>query len=197
MSVIRCRQCGESQNVEIRRFLDNNGKRKVAVTCDIIVHAKPVTTVMDDPDTPDSSIGAGGDSLVHDLGLYSKLVKVVYGFKHPVEYGIVEHELAAAYPKEYRELWDRQGHASTHPDSSYTLSTYLASLLGTLTREQSLSQLDTDCTVPWSNSSSASAWSHPERIDKPVLSWAEYAEAEDLDPASWPATAELSATADA
>lgn len=199
MSTLRCKRCGESKDVEIRRFIDNSGKRKVAITCDIIVHAEPVTTVVEDPDTPDSSIGAGGDSLVHDLGLYSKLIDVIYGFKQPVEYGIVEHELAAAHPDVYKELWDRQGHATTHPDTSYTLSTYLSSLLGTLTREKSLEQSDTDATVPWSTSGNASAWSHPNRIDEPVLSWAEYAEEHDIDPESWPATADLEvqATADA
>lgn len=186
--MLRCRQCGESNNVEIRRFLDNNGKRKVAITCDIIVHAEPVTTVVDDPDTPDSSIGAGGDSLVHELGLYSKLVETVYRFDGPVEYGVVEHELAAKYPDVYRDLWERQGHASTHPDTSYTLSTYLSSLLGTLSREQSVDQLDIDATVPWSNSGNASAWSHPERLDKPVTTWEEYAEEVGIDPESWPAT---------
>lgn len=188
MATLRCRQCGESKDVEIRRFLDNNGKRKVAVTCGIIVHAEPVTTVMDDPDTPDSSIGAGGDSLVHDLKLYAKLVETVYRFDGPVEYGVVEHELARKYPDVYRELWDRQGHATTHPDTSYTLSTYLSSLLGTLSREQSVDQLDIDATVPWSTSGNASAWSHPERLDKPVRTWAEHAEDEGIDPDAWPAT---------
>lgn len=188
MSKLRCKRCGESKNVEIRRFIDNNGKRKVAITCDILVHTEPVTTVVDDPSTPDSSIGAGGDSLVHDLRLYSKLIDVIYSFDQPVEYAVVEHELARKYPDVYEELWQRQGHSTTHPDTSYTLSTYLASLLGTLAREQSLTQLDTKSTIPWSSSRSASAWSHPERTEAEVLSWAEHAEANDIDPEDWPAT---------
>lgn len=188
MSTLRCKMCGESNDVEITRFLDPKGRRKVAIVCDIIVHAEPVTTVIDDPDMPASSIGAGGDSLVHDLELYSKLVKIVYGFDQPVEYGIVEHELAEAHPEVFQELWERQGHTTTHPDSSYTLSTYLSSLLGTLARERSLVQADMDATVPWSVSGNASAWSHPERTDNPVLTWAEHAEANDIDPSAWPAT---------
>ena len=197
MSKLRCKMCGESKDVEIKRFIDPKGKRKVAIICDILVHAEPVTTVVDDPSTPDSSIGAGGDSLVHDLGLYSKLIEVVYDFDQPVEYGVVEHELAGRYPDVYRELWDRQGHSTTHPDTSYTLSTYLSSLLGTLAREKSLEQADVDATIPWSTSGNASSWSHPERTDAELLTWVEYAEANDVDPESWPATESLEVTADA
>ena len=199
MAYLRCKMCGESKNVEIKRFIDPKGKRKVAIICDILVHTEPVTTVIDDPSTPDSSIGAGGDSLVHDLELYSKLIKVVYDFDGPVEYGIVEHELAEAHPDVYEELWERQGHSTTHPDSSYTLSTYLSSLLGTLAREKSLEQADVDATIPWSSSGKASSWSHPERTDNPLLTWAEYAEERGIDPDSWPATErfEVQATADA
>lgn len=197
MSTLRCKMCGESKDVEIKRFIDPKGKRKVAIICDILVHVEPVTTVVDDPDTPDSSIGAGGDSLVHDLELYSKLIQVVYNFDGPVEYGVVEHELAAAHPEVYEELWDRQGHSTTHPDSSYTLSTYLSSLLGTLAREKSLEQSDVDATIPWSTSGNASAWSHPERTDNPVLTWAAYAEEQDIDPDAWPATAGFEAAAPA
>lgn len=199
MSKLRCKMCGESKDVEIKRFIDPKGKRKVAIICDILVHVEPVTTVVDDPSTPDSSIGAGGDSLVHDLELYSKLIEVIYDFDQPLEYGVVEHELASRYPKVYRELWERQGHSTTHPDTSYTLSTYLSSLLGTLAREKSLEQDDVDATIPWSTSGNASSWSHPERTDKPLLTWAEYAEANDIDPESWPATADfpVEATADA
>ena len=188
MTTLRCRKCGEAKDIEVRRFLDNNGKRKVAITCDIIVHAEPVTSVIDDPDTPDSSIGAGGDSLVHELKLYAKLVETIYRFKRPVEYGVVEHELARKYPDVYRELWERQGHATTHPDTSYTLSTYLSSLLGTLSREQSVDQRDIDATVPWSTSGNATAWSHPERMDEPVLTWTEHAEDQGIDAEAWPAT---------
>ncbi len=199
MSTLRCKMCGESKDVEVKRFIDPKGKRKVAIICDILVHAEPVTTVIDDPDTPDSSIGAGGDSLVHDLELYSKLIAVVYAFDGPVEYGVVEHELAAAHPDVYEELWERQGHSTTHPSSSYTLSTYLSSLLGTLAREKSLEQSDVDATIPWSSSGNASAWSHPERTDGDLVTWAAFAEANDIDPDSWPATAgfEVQATADA
>lgn len=199
MSKLRCKMCGESKDVEIKRFIDPKGKRKVAIICDILVHVEPVTTVVDDPSTPDSSIGAGGDSLVHDLGLYSKLIEIIYDFDQPLEYGIVEHELAGRYPKIYRELWERQGHSTTHPDTSYTLSTYLSSLLGTLAREKSLEQADVDATIPWSTSGNASSWSHPERTDNPLLTWTEYAETNDIDPESWPATKdfEVQATADA
>jgi hypothetical protein len=188
---LRCKRCGEAKNVEIKRFIDNNGKRKVAITCDILVHVEPVTTVVDDPDTPDSSIGAGGDSLVHDLKLYSKLIEAVYRFDGPVEYGVIEHEIASKYPDVYKELWERQGHNTTHPDTSYTLSTYLSSLLGTLAREKSLEQEDIDATVPWSTSGNASAWMHPERQDGELTTWADYAEANDIDPDSWPATADF------
>lgn len=191
MSDLRCRQCGESKDVEITRFIDNKGRRRVAVTCDILVHVEPVTTVMDDPDTPESSIGAGGSSLVHELELYQKLVKAVYAFDGPTEYAAIEHELATQHPDTYRQLWERYGHASTHPDESYTLSTYLSSLLGTLAKELSVSQEDGKATVGWSSTGNTTLWGHPERTDGPVTMWEDHAASLDIDPDTWPATADL------
>lgn len=187
-----CKRCGETKNVKIDRFIDQNGKRRVSITCDILVHADPVITVVDDPSTPTSSIGAGGSSLVHRLRLYRKLVDVVYSFDGPVEYAVIEHELATKHPDVYEQLLERYGHATEDEVSGYTLSTYLASLLGTLAKERSLENLDTSATSPW-QSGSTSAWSHPERSDGPVRSWQDHAEAEGLDPEAWPATRQLAA----
>ncbi len=193
MTELRCKWCGEWKDVEVTRYVDRSGRRKVAITCDILVHAEPVQTVMDDPTTPDSSIGAGGDSLVHDLELYRKLVEIVYSFDGPVEHAVIEHELAERHPDDYEVLVRKQGHAMLD-DSGYTMSTYLASLLGTLGREQSLGRVRTDATAPW-DSGKATAWSHPERRDGPVTTWADHAEAQGIDPTSWPATEELATAA--
>lgn len=183
---LRCKWCGEWKDVEVTRYVDKSGKRKVAVTCDILVHAEPVQTVMDDPTTPDSSIGAGGDSLVHDLELYRKLVDIVYSFDGPVEHAVIEHELNERHPEVYAELVRRQGHAMLD-ESGYTMSTYLASLLGTLGRELSLVRAEAEATAPW-DTGTATAWAHPERGDGPVTTWADVAEENGIDPDTWPAT---------
>ena len=186
MTELRCKWCGEWNDVEVTRYVDKSGKRMVAITCDILVHAEPVQTVMEDPTTPESSIGAGGDSLVHDLGLYAKLVEAVYSFEGPVEHAAIEHRLFEKHPEVYAELVERQGHAMAG-DSGYTMSTYLASLLGTLGRELSVVRSETEATAPWDDGT-ATAWVHPERQQGPVTTWADLAEEQGIDPDSWPAT---------
>lgn len=190
-TTLRCPRCGESERVTLRRFIGDDGVPRVELTCDTIVHGEPVVALFEDPDLPKSSIGAGGDALVHELELYAKLVEAVFAFDSPVEYGVVEHVLAASHPDTYRELWDRHGHVETHGAKSYTLSVYLSSLLGTLSREGSLAHLTTEATGRWGYNDEISAWSHPDRADEPVLSWAAYAEQQGIDPDSWPATADL------
>lgn len=181
-----CPVCGESKRVERRHFLDDDGKQKVELTCDLFVHEEAVVHVFDDPDAPPSSIGAGGEGLVHDLELYDKLVEIVYGFASPVEYGVVEFGFAGTYPGDYEALWRRFGHVHTHGSKRYTLSSYLGGLLGTLSREGSVSHLWTVGTGRWVYNDQVSAWSHPARADEPIVSWVDYASSEGIDPETWP-----------
>lgn len=195
--VLRCPRCGERERVTLRKFIADDGRPQVELTCDTIVHGEPVVALFDDPDLPSSSIGAGGDSLVHELELYSKLIGIIYDFDQPVEYGIVEHLLAERHRDVYTTLWERHGHVDTHGSKSYTLSAYVSSLLGTLSREGSLAHLTTEATGRWDYNAEISAWGHPDRADAEVLSWASYAESQGIDPHTWPATADYPEVAEA
>lgn len=186
---IRCQKCLEADNIEIRRFVGAGGKRKVEVTCHVIVHAEPAVTVINDPDTPESSIGAGGNSLVHDLELYTKLIGVVYDFDGPAEHAAIEYEFAVRHPEEYAHLVEDKGHRMLG-DDGYTMSTYLASLMGTLAREKSLVRGKTAATAPWDDGK-ATTWSHPARVDEDVTTWEDVAEREGIDVDQWPPTENL------
>ena len=186
-----CPRCGASSELEILRFFDDDGRARVRITCRLIVHEEPVVQEIDDPDIPRASELTPADGLVHDLDLYAKLEEVVAGLKQPAEYGVVEHHFAAAYPDDYRTLWNRYGHVATHKSKRYTVSAYLARLLGNLTRHGSVAHLPSTGTGRWAYDQDVSAWSHPARTNEPLLSWHEYATTNNIDPNDWPATADF------
>lgn len=185
-SQLVCPRCGESKNVEVERFADDEGIPKVRVTCRLIVHEEPVITEYDDPVfAPVMPKGGGG--LVGELDLYAKLESVIAKLDGWVEYGVVEHIFAFDYPQDYRVLWHRFGHISTHGQKEHTLSAYLGLLLGNLYRAGGVAHRGTAGTGRWEYNSDISAWAHPARADGDVTSWASWALDHGLDPHEWPA----------
>ena len=182
-----CPTCGESTNVEIVPFLDDDGRAKVRLTCRLIVHEQPVVLEFDDPTAPSASTLTPAGGLVHDLDLYSKLEAIVLSLDAPAEYGIVEHLFAERHPDEYLTLWRRYGHVATHLSKRYTLSTYLSSLLGYLWRHGAIAHRSTAGSGRWAYNSGISAWAHPQWAEAPITSWAEFAEAHGIVPDQWPA----------
>ena len=181
-----CPRCGESKKVELDHFLDDDGVPKVRVTCRLIVHEEPVVTVYDDPVfAPVMPKGGGG--LVGELDLYSKLESVIAKLEGWVEYGVVEHLFAFDYPQDYRLLWSKFGHISTHGHKEYTLSAYLGLLLRNLEHEGGVLYRDTAGTGRWEYNDHISAWAHPARADGGVVSWSSWASERGVDPYEWPA----------
>ena len=186
-----CPSCGEPSELKILRFFDDDGRARIRITCELIVHEEPVVQEIDDPDIPRAAELTPTDGLVHDLDLYTKLAEVIAGLKQPAEYGVVEHHFAMAYPEDYRTLWRRYGHVATHGPKRYTLSAYLARMLGNLTRHGSVAHLPSTGTGRWAYDQDVSAWSHPARTNEPLLSWHEYATNSGIDPHDWPAAEQL------
>jgi hypothetical protein len=182
-----CPRCGESSNVEVIPFLDDEGRAKIRLTCRLIVHEEPVVQEFDDPFVPRGAQLTPADGLVHDLDLYSKLETIVLGLEQPSEYGIVEHHFAYAHPDDYVTLWRRYGHVATHGSKRYTLSAYLSRLLGNLTRHGSIGHRGCRGTGRWAYNADISAWANPSRADGPLLTWATFAEEHDWSPDAWPA----------
>jgi hypothetical protein len=182
-----CPRCGESNKVEVEAYRDDSGRAKVRLTCRVVVHEEPVVQVFDDPDVATGADLTPANGLVHDLDLYTKLEDIVLGLGRPSEYGIVEHLFAFAHPNDYVMLWRRFGHVDTHGSKHYTLSTYLASLLGNLSRHGAVTYIASHGTGRWDYNTDISAWANPTRKDGPVLSWKQYA-ADLEDRSSWPAT---------
>lgn len=183
-----CPGCGESKKVELVPFLDDDGRPKVQLTCRLIVHEDPVVVVYDDPTVPKASSLTPADGLVHDLDLYDKLESVVMKLERPAEYGIVEHLFAHEYPHDYIALWRKFGHVATHGPRRYTVSAYLARLLGNLWRHGSVRYLPSHGTGRWANNDDISAWANPSRADHPIESWAEFSKRGGWDAGEWPAT---------
>jgi hypothetical protein len=182
-----CPRCGESSNVEVIPFLDDEGRAKIRLTCRLIVHEEPVVQEFDDPSVPRGAQLTPADGLVHDLDLYSKLETIVLGLEQPSEYGIVEHHFAYAHPDDYVTLWRRYGHVATHGSKRYTLSAYLSRLLGNLTRHGSIGHRGCRGTGRWAYNADISAWANPNRADGPLLTWAAFAKEHGWSPDAWPA----------
>ena len=183
-----CPQCGESTNVDVMPFLDEEGRSKVRLTCRLIVHEEPVIQEFDDPNVPQASQLSAGDGLVHQLDLYEKLEAIVLRLERPVEYGIVEHLFAYEHPDDYVTMWRRWGHVATHRSKRYTVSSYLGKLLGTLARHGVVTYLPYQGTGRWAYDSDLSAWANPSRADGQIQSWVDFAQQQGFSRDDWPAT---------
>lgn len=181
-----CPRCGESSAIDVVPFLDDDGRAKIRLTCDLIVHDEPVVQEFDDPTVPTSAGLTPVDGLVHELDLYTKLEDVVRGLERRTEYGVVEHLFAAAYPDDFLKLWRRYGHVATHGCKRYTVSAYLSRLLGTLSRHGVVAHHSCTGTGRWKYNSDVSAWSNPQCDEGPLLTWVEFADAHGWNHEQWP-----------
>jgi hypothetical protein len=183
---LACPGCGDYRDVEITRFTAADGSRMIRLVCRCIVHDEPVEVLhVERPAFDRSKLPEGG--LVGELDLYAKLEEIVNGLPSMAEHGVVEHLFAHAYPDDYILLWRRFGHVATHGALKYTVTKYLAMLLGTLGRERSIARRRVPATGIWSYNTSISAVGPWRLKDGPVLSWEQYAVQEGFDPESWPA----------
>ena len=187
-----CPGCGEHRDVDIEHFITEDGLGKVRLTCHCIVHDKPLVVEYDEVSfSRRAGLPEGG--LVGELDLYAKLEQVVNGLDGMAEHGVVEHLFAHAYPEDYILLWRRFGHVATHGARKYTVTAYLGLLLGTLGRERAIARVGAPATGIWRYNGSIGAFGPWRSKGGPVLSWADYATGEGLEPDSWPAIAPLPA----
>jgi hypothetical protein len=186
MTKLMCPTCPNDEP-DLVPFLDEDGQGKLDLICRAPVHQPgPLHIVYADPNAPKLVTGNPGSAkavvaLVHELELYPKLIEVVTELsarmRQPVEYGIVEHHLAFAYPHTYRDLGERFGHRAVQSGLTHTLSAYVGLLLGNLARKDELRYWPSRGTGYWHYDSDISAWSTLD-IDEGsvVLSWKAFAD---------------------
>ena len=123
------------------------------------------------PPPPDDKLGSG---LMAELGLATELPAVLKGHVGRwVEYGVVEHDYAAANPEDFARLVDRYGHTAVAA-KKYTTSAFLALALGELSRRGTLLCRFGPATGRWSYNSQVSYWAlPPEPTWDERLSWAD------------------------
>lgn len=175
-----CAICGTSDDVEEEQTPDG----ATLLTCDGGGHEPRTWAKYEEP------VGLPArDGLGEELGIYEDLPALLSQDEPVVEYGVVEHRNALAHPEEYRVLIERYGHTALAP-SRYTASAFLARALGQLTREGAVVFRSVPATGRWHYNGQISGWCLPgtpaESADE-VLSWAEFANQNDIDPATWPA----------
>ncbi len=142
----------------------------------------------EDPDAPKVSAehAKRNESLVDELGLYPLLVDAVDAVGGPVEYGVVEHQLGLARPDIYLLLLAEFGHVQITGPAKFTMSSYLARLLGNLDRRNEVVFHQSVGTGGWAYNSDVSAWSTHANREGEVTSWATWATANGIDPMMWP-----------
>lgn len=190
-----CPRCGETDGVVLVSGLTDEG--------DAVLNALHSCAGQDDDygwQVPDdstagkkasqaakASLNREGTPLVQQLELYPKLLDAVSRFDRWVEYGAVEYEFALAHPEIYRQLVDRMGHLALGTSTNWSVSAYLARMLGNLTRTGELVYRPTAGTGRWSYDTEISSWRLPSVPDEaPLLTWKAYAEANSISSDRWP-----------
>lgn len=175
-----CPLCAETESIETELSPDGI----TMLTCDGQGHGLYTWAKYIEPEGLPSRDGIG-----EELGVYEDLPALIKPDEPVVEYGVVEHRYAMANPVAYQTLVDRYGHTALAP-STYTASAFLAKALGTLSREGALVFRSVPTTGRWKYNGSISGWclpGTPAADSDEVLSWAEFARANDMEPETWPA----------
>lgn len=119
-----------------------------------------------------TSMGLNGISEELDLG--AKLPEALAQFRGRwVEYGVLERAFALAYPEDWSLLLKQYGHTSIKP-RRYTVSAFLAGVLGRLSSAGVIAFMEGPATGRWSYNSRISWWSiDPDTDHEKRLSWAD------------------------
>jgi hypothetical protein len=122
------------------------------------------------PAPPDAESVSG---IAADLGLDLALPQAIASFQGRwVEYGLVEREYARGHPGDFEWLYKRYGHSHDQDSKQYTVSAFLASTLGTLSRHGSVRFHSGAATGRWSYNGNISYWAvDPEPQWEDRLSW--------------------------
>ena len=132
--------------------------------------------------------GRGG--ILEDLGVYQALLDV-FEFGEPrTEYGVIEHRFAQANRDLYVDLVGRYHHTAIacEDPARFTVSSLLAGALGRLHAEGAVRFSDGPGTGRWSYLNPVSYWALPPVPDRPPVTWTAWAQANGIDPDTWPAT---------
>ncbi|WP_344735561.1 hypothetical protein [Nocardioides fonticola] len=111
-----------------------------------------------DPVAAEGSNSSGFSGLAEELGLPQDLPVVLAGLGDGwFEYGLVERAYADAHPEEFAIMVEKWGHTAI-ASAKYTCSSYIAGVLGGLSRLGEIAYHDGRGTGRWSYNSSISYW---------------------------------------
>jgi hypothetical protein len=133
----------------------------------------------------DSQVVPYPEDLAADLAICDDLRTLVTNEFQRVEYGIVEHMYGTNHRKKYDKLIGIYGHAATTP-STYTASSFIASVLGRLHVLGDLNSALSLATGYWSENVAVSYWCPGDVEPVPKKTWEAFAVERDIDPMSWP-----------
>jgi hypothetical protein len=118
------------------------------------------------------------------LGMYDDLPACLVPGEPFLEYGVVEHRFSQRRPDVYQKLIDDYSHTRLQRRKPYTASVFIALALGRLAKHGEVLYRVGPATGYWSYNEVISYWALPPGpVDVGVrLTWAQYAEANGLDP---------------
>lgn len=116
-------------------------------TCSLRSHPEPgAYTWIREPAAPDIEALTG---IAADMGLDVKIAEILRRRRGVwIEYGVVEHDFALAYPEDWAFLVDRYGHTAITA-TKYSATTFLAGVLGRLGRAAVIDIIDGPATGRW------------------------------------------------
>jgi hypothetical protein len=116
-------------------------------TCSLKSHPEPGPyTWIREPKAPDLQALSG---IAAELELDVKIVDILKQREGLwIEYGVLEHDFALAYPKDWAFLVDRYGHAAIAA-TQYSATSFLAGVLGRLGRAAVIDIIDGPATGRW------------------------------------------------
>lgn len=134
-----------------------------------------------------SGVGAGGDGLADQLGIYDDLLACFTPDGPLLEYGVVEYLYATENPAAYRDLVNRYSHTRRGP-TKFSASAFIGAALGRLYREGLLRRVDFKATGSWRFNGRLTAQSLAGSNKDAVETWEQFAIGRGLDPNDWPVT---------
>lgn len=175
-----CQLCGYDDDVV--EFVDDEDPDQVVLMCEGPSCGRYTWRPTKRPSARDQTQRTG---IGEQLGVYDDLLVCVGDSREWLEYGIIEHRYKQLNPAAYAAMVQRWGHTAK-ARTKYSASSFLGSCLAQLGREGLIAYRRAPTTGYWSYLSAAG---HAAALPAPAadegLSWAEFAEAEGLDPDQW------------
>lgn len=173
-----CPLCGDDDSITVMPALEASGWR---FTCVGRSHASPYQWEVE----AQASALDRRDGIGAEWGVYDDLLHCLEPGAPFVEHGVVEHRYKLAHPDIYLDLMiPRWGHVAQGP-RKYSVTAFLASILGILSREGLVCQRSGPATGFFHYDGTMAYWALPPCPTGRLITWAEFASSAGIDPLVW------------